>query len=118
MFLDFQKAFDTVNHKTLLDNLEHCGIHRSALDWFRSYLSDRKQYVSTNGFTSNLLNGTCGVPQGSVLGPLFFLIFIYELPNSSPKLCFYCFADDTNIYFEADNVSELENVINKDLGNV
>ena len=78
----------------------------------------REQYVSVNGFSSNLLSITCGVPQGSVLGPLLFLVFINDLPNSSQKLVFYLFADDTNIYFEADEFGELEKVVNKELGYV
>ena len=98
IFIDLQKAFDTVNHRILLSKLEHYGILGCALAWFRSYLSDRKQYVSVNGSNSNLLSITCGVPQGSVLGPLLFLIYINDLPNASKKLTFYLFADDTNIY--------------------
>ena len=118
IFLDLQKAFDTVNHQILLDKLEHYGIRGTALTWFKAYLSNRSQYVSVNGYSSNQLNVTCGVPQGSVLGPLLFLIYINDLPNSSSKLSFYLFADDTNIYFESHSLSILQKVVNKELRNV
>ena len=85
------------------------------LKWFQSYLSHRKQYVSVNGQSSELLAITCGVPQGSVPGPLLSLIYINDLPNISKVLNFYLFADDTNIYYESDSLQELEKVINKEL---
>ena len=74
------------------------------MKWFTSYLIDRQQYVSVNGHCSNYLNITYGVPQGSVLGPLLFLIYINDLPNSTKVLTFYLFADDTNIYFESSDL--------------
>ena len=80
------------------------------LFWFKSYLTNRKQYVSFNGESLELKNITCGVPQGSCLGPLLFLIYINDLPNISEVLHFYMFAADTNIYYE-----KLESVINKEL---
>ena len=87
------------------------------LDWFQSYLSDRKQYVDINGKSSDLLDITCGVPQRSVLGPLLFLIYIYinDLPNISKILNFYLFADDTNIYYESSSLDNLERTVNSEL---
>ena len=94
------KAFDTVNHDILLMKLEHYGIRDSALNWFESCLSKRKQFVSVNGENSELRELSCGVPQGSVLGPVLFLIYINDLPNISSKLDIFLFAEDTNINYE------------------
>ena len=117
IFLDLQEAFDTVNHSILLMKLENYGIRGPALEWFKSYLSDREQYVTVNGSSSSCLNVTCGVPQGSVLGPLLFLIFINDLPNSTSVLS-YLFADDTNIYFEPENLDKLQRIVNNELKKV
>ena len=112
IFIDLRKAFDTVNHDILLLKLEHYGI-RDMLNWFKSYLSNRKQYVFLNGESSEVKDITCGVPQGSVLGPLLFLLYINDLPNISKVLDFYLFADGTNIYHESDNLDKLERKVNK-----
>ena len=85
-----------------------------SLKWFKSYLTNRKQYVHLNGESSQLKDTSCGVPQGSVLGSLLFLIYINDLPNISDVFQFYLFADDTNIYYETESTKKLESVINKE----
>jgi len=95
--------------------MEHYGIRGIALSWFKSYLSNRKQYTYLNGISSNVKQINCGVPQGSVLGPLLFLIYINDLPNISKKLTFFLFADDTNIFYESKSELHLEKTVNKEL---
>ena len=115
VFIDLQKAFDTVNHDILLSKLEHYGVRGVVLEWFKSYLSGRRQYVVVNNTSSDVLPINCGVPQGSILGPLLFLIYINDLPNVSSKLKFYLFADDTNIYSESENLGSLLQCVNREL---
>ena len=111
IFVDLQKAFDTVNHNILLGKLKHYGIRGVAYSWFESYLKDRKQYVSINGYNSKHLSISLGVPQGSVLGPLLFLIYINDL-NTAMKHCkVHHFADDTNLLHINDSVKKLNKAI-------
>ena len=115
IFIDLKKAFDTVNHAILLRKLEHYGIRNAGLSWFESYLTDRCQFVFCNDAKSDIKSISCGVPQGSVLGPLLFLLYINDLPNISTKLKFFLFADDTNIFFDHNNLNMLEKIVNQEL---
>ena len=115
LFIDLSKAFDTVNHDILLDKLEFYGVRGVALQWFKSYLSCRTQFVQYNGYNSSSKYIKCGVPQGSILGPLLFLLYINDLCNVSKALDFILFADDTNIFFSHNGPNQLMEIVNNEL---
>ena len=116
IFIELKKAFDTINHLILLTKLEHYGVRGVVHDWFKSYLSQGKQFV--NGHNSVSLQVTCGVPQGPILGPLLFLLYVNDLPNTSNVLTFHLFADDANLYFSGKYLSHLESTLNQELKSV
>ena len=115
IFVDLQKAFDTVDYKFLLHKLEYYGIRGICNDWFKSYLSDRKQFVSINGYNSDLMPVDCGVPQGSVLGPLLFLIYINDLHKAIQYCKLHHFADDTNPFHTSNSVKNINKLLNRDI---
>ena len=118
VFLDFAKAFDTVNHKILLKKLHYYGIRGHSLQWFESYLSERKQCVSIGNTNSDIGILACGVPQGSILGPLLFLLYINDITKSSNKLKFLLFADDTCLSCSYESNKNTESIINEELQKV
>ena len=115
IFLDFFKAFDTVDHTILLDKLDYYGIRGVAHDWLSDYLDNRVQYVSYNGHMSEKLGVKCGVPQGSVLGPLLFLIYVNDIAHVSSELLLFLFADDTNALAFGKDLSKFINTVNEEL---
>ena len=118
LFLDFSKAFDTVDHSILFSKLERYGIRGLALTMMKNYLSDRYQFVEYNGVQSEKLLIKCGVPQGSILGPLLFLLYINDLPNVSKVLSTTIFADDTNMFITGSDAYSMINTINTEMKSV
>ena len=114
IFLDLSKAFDTIDHQILLQKLSHYGVRGSVNLWFKSYLSSRQQFTTVNNVHSNFLDISCGVPQGSILGPLLFIIYVNDICNVSKSCSLVLFADDTNIFF-TDSHDNLENIVNGEL---
>ena len=107
LLIDFSKAFDMVEHTILLKKLEHYGIRGMALKWMESYLNGRKQYVTVSGHNSTTRDMEHGVPQGSILGPLLFIIYINDIPETAIFAKFILYADDANIILTADTIDAI-----------
>ena len=115
IYIDLKKAFDTVDHEILLKKLKMYGVTGLEHDWFTSYLDNRKQFCRVDGTSSDVKGINCGVPQGSCLGPLLFLIYINDLPSSLQKSHVSMYADDTAISFSSKSIDDLQNDLNLDL---
>ena len=114
VFLDLSKAFDTVNHVILSDKLDHYGIRGLALEWVKSYFPERKQFVEFNNVRSSSQAISCGVPEGSILGPLFFILYVNDLNNAS-MLDATLVADDTNLFICHNDPVYLISTLNREL---
>jgi len=115
VLIDLKKAFDTIDHGILIKKMYIYGVRGIALKWLESYLKDRLQYVMLNDTNSGLINMLCGVPQGSILGPTLFLLYINDMHNVSDILSFILFADDTNIFYTGNNVNDICSIMNREL---
>ena len=118
VFLDLSKAFDTIDHDILLRKLNLLGVRGVANKWFESYLSNRQQFVEIDHNRSAPLQISCGVPQGSILGPLLFILYVNDLVNVTRECNVIMFADDTNLFFSNKNLTDLEKIINRELQNI
>ena len=105
--LNLLKAFDCIDHGILLNKLEQYGIRGHTLKWFDSYLSSRRQYVTWENKDSSMLPNNIGFPQGSILGPLLFIIFVNDLPQVSTFFDYVCFVDDTNVFSKGKDINLL-----------
>ena len=117
-FFDFSKAFDTVDHEILLAKLQYYGIRGIASKWFTSYLGNRKQFVTYNGVKSKTPLIRCGVSQGSIKGPLLFLIYINDLANVCKYAMPILFADDSNLILNGNSLKDIEQKINSELAEI
>ena len=114
-FLDFSKAFDTVDHAILLRKLKSVGLDDNSLSWFHSYLTSRRQITSINDTLSTSLPVTVGVPQGSILGPLLFIIYVNDMPNVIKHCKIILYADDTLLYYSSTSANDINKYVNEDL---
>ena len=112
IFLDLSKAFDTVDHNILLYKLQSYGIRGSAYNWFKSYLSGRQQYTIIGDSLSKVMPLSVGIPQGSILGPLLFLVYVNDIQYACNNACPKLFADDSNLFVKGRDLNELYEAAN------
>lgn len=115
IFIDLKKAFDTINHNILVNKLEKIEIRGIANEWIKSYLDRRQQFVKLGKYCSKCLDIACGVPQGSILGPKLFILYINDICQVSKLLSLVLFADDTNVFCSGENLKKLQDDINEEL---
>ena len=118
VFVDLRKAFDTIDHATLIAKLPIYGVHGKELMWFESYLFNRQQFVSYQGMCSERQSIRCGVPQGSILGPLLFTIVINDITEQVKECRILLYADDTVIYTSDKDSKRIEDLLNTEFNNV
>ena len=118
IFLDLSKAFDTIDHEILLEKLKHIGIKDMSLKWFHSYIVERKQFVVANSHKSGIKSLRYGVPQGSTLGPILFLLYINDFGSAINEIKYIQFADDTTLFNSYYDIGELNTKINMELTEV
>ena len=117
ILIDLQKAFDTIDHEIFLEKMKHLGFADSVIFWFRSYLTNRTFFVNIGKETSSPGELSCGVPQGSILGPLIFLLYVNDMPQAVDcDLLLY--ADDSCLVFRDNNINEIEKQLNKNFNSL
>ena len=118
VFIDLSKAFEAVDHQILIKKLHYYGIDGTALKWFKSYFSNKKQHISSQDVSENCLDIIWGIPQGSLLGPLIFLVYANDLFKAPKPLMELMFADNTNLFLSHKNIGTLFDSMNVELENV
>ena len=118
LFLDFTKAFDTAHHKILLDKLGAYGVKGIEFKWFKSYLGKRRQFCRVNGYNSKNMRVTCGIPQGSCLGPLLFILYLNDFENCLQYSSASMYPGDTHTTISARDIEECVRKTQVELGNI
>ena len=118
MYLWICQGYLTVNHVILNKKLDHYGAKGRNLLWFKSYLNNRRQFITLNNSNTSFANILCGIPQGLILGSLLFLLYINDLPNASPVLDPTMYAEDTNLFYSNNDIETLFLTVNIELGKI
>ena len=118
ILVDLRKAFDTLDHGVLFEKMKYFGFRASVIKWFESYLSNRKFLICIDSVFSEPGTLKYGAPQGSILGPLLFLLHVNDLPQPLSDAGSYLYADDTCIFYQHEDVKKIENVLNKEFSSI